>query len=172
MKMKKKHIFLIAALTIIAAVVAVYFVFPETAFKLLLKTERSSAGLKQYSIDVEGFRIEYLEGGRGDVVLLLHGFGANKDNLISLWLIAPGGVATADPSEMAKTLNAGKPNPLIVESAEDYQRLLDFIFVKKPFIPPPLLNQLAKDAIRNRSINQIIEWTHKGKNSFYISMIR
>ncbi len=230
--MKKKHIFLIAALTMIVAVVAVYFVFPETAFKLLLKTERSSAGLKQYSIDVEGFRIEYLEGGRGDVVLLLHGFGANKDNwtriskqltphfrviapdlpgfgessrqpdanytiavqadrvnafvrtlgiqsfhlggssmggniagvyaaqhpenLISLWLVAPGGVATADPSEMAKTLNAGKPNPLIVESPEDYQRLLDFIFVKKPFIPRPLLNQLAKDAIRNRSINQII----------------
>ena len=78
--MKKKYILLIAALTMILAVVVVYYVFPGIAFKLLLKAERSSAGLKQYSIEVEGLHIEYLEGGKGDVVLLVHGFGANKDN--------------------------------------------------------------------------------------------
>ena len=78
--MKKKYIFLIAALTAILAVVVVYYAFPDVAFKLLLKAERSSAGLKQRSIEVAGLHIEYLEGGQGDVVLLLHGFGANKDN--------------------------------------------------------------------------------------------
>ncbi len=46
--MKKKYILLIAELTMILAVFVVYFVFPGIAFKLLLKAERSSAGLKQY----------------------------------------------------------------------------------------------------------------------------
>ncbi len=230
--MKKKYILLIAALTIIVAVVVVYFTFPDVVSKLMLKAERSNAGLQQHSITVDGLHIEYLEGGQGDVILLLHGFGANKDNwtriskhftphyrviapdlpgfgessrqsdanytiaaqadrvnafvralgikrfhlggssmggniagvyaaqhpenVISLWLLAPGGVASADPSEMKKELDAGKSNPLVVESVEDYNRLLDFVFVKKPFIPGPMLNQLAKDAIRNRPLNQKI----------------
>lgn len=230
--MKKTYILLIAALTIMLAVVVVYFAFPDVAFKLLLKAERSSAGLEQHSITVDGLHIEYLEGGQGDVVLLLHGFGADKDNwtriskhitphyrviapdlpgfgessrqpdanytiaaqtdrihafarslgiksfhlggssmggniagvyaaqypksVISLWLVAPGGVAAANPSEMKRELDAGKSNPLIVESVEDYKRLLNFIYVKKPFIPGPMLNQLAKDAIRDRPLNQNI----------------
>jgi len=231
-KIKKKYILLIAALTIMVAVVAVYYAFPDVAFKLLLKAERSSAGLEQHSIKVDGLHIEYLEGGQGDVVLLLHGFGANKDNwtriskhitphyrviapdlpgfgessrqpdasytiaaqadrvnafvralgiqsfhlggssmggniagvyaarypesVISLWLVAPGGVAAAEPSEMIKELDAGKSNPLVVESVEDYNRLLDFVFVKKPFIPGPMLNHLAKEAVRARPLNQNI----------------
>ena len=78
--MKKKYILLIALMTMVLAVVVVYYVFPETSFKLLVKAERSSAGLRQRSTEVDGLHIEYLEGGQGDVVLLLHGFGANKDN--------------------------------------------------------------------------------------------
>ena len=241
--MKKKYILLIAALTIMLAVVVVYYAFPDVAFKLVLKAERSSAGLNQHSIEVDGLHIEYLEGGQGDVVLLLHGFGADKDNwtriskhftphykviapdlpgfgessrqpdanytiaaqadrvhafaralgiqsfhlggssmggniagvyaaqhperVISLWLVAPGGVASADPSEMKKELDAGKSNPLVVESVEDYKRLIDFIFGKKPFIPGPMLNHLAKDAIRNRPLNQkIFEQINVASDSF------
>ena len=231
-KMKKKHILFAASLAVVLAVVAVYYVFPETAFKLLRQAERRGAGLTHTGIDLEGVHIEYLEGGQGDVVLLLHGFGANKDhwtriskhltthfrviapdlpgfgdssrqpdsnysivsqvdrihafvqalgirsfhlggssmggsiaagyavlhpeNVTSLWLVAPGGVAAADPSEMALKLRAGQPNPLIVESLEDYKRLTDFVFVRKPFIPGPILNQLAKEAVRSRPLNQII----------------
>ena len=230
--MKKRHIVLIAALTALVAVIVVYYVFPDVAFKLLLKAERISAGLKQHSIEAGDLHIEYLEGGQGDVVLLLHGFGANKDNwtriskhftphyrviapdlpgfggssrqpdanytiaaqadrihafvraigvkrfhlggssmggniagvyaarhpenVISLWLVAPGGVVSADPSEMGKELNEGKPNPLVVNSVEDYDRLLDFVFVKRPFIPGPMLKKLAEEALKNRPLNQKI----------------
>ena len=205
--MKKGYLFLFGALTIILALVVVYYIFPDVAFKLLLKAERISSGLKQHSIEVEGLHIEYLEGGQGDVVLLLHGFGANKDNwtrisrhftphfrviapdlpgfgessrqpdsnytiaaqadrvhafaralglqsfhlggssmggqiagvytaqhpesVISLWLVAPGGVVSAAPSEMHRELDAGRPNPLVAGSVEDYSRLIDFVFVKK-----------------------------------------
>ena len=230
--MKKRYIVLIAVLAAFLAMVVVYYAFPEVAFKLLLKAERSSAGLNQHGIELEGLHIEYLEGGQGDVVLLLHGFGANKDNwtriskhftphyrviapdlpgfgessrrpdanytiaaqadrihafvraigvkrfhlggssmggniagvyaarhpenVISLWLVAPGGVVSAEPSEMARELNEGKPNPLVVDSVKDYDRLLDFVFVKRPFIPGPMLKKLAEDAFKNRPLNQKI----------------
>ena len=230
--MRKRHIFLIVVLVVFLAAVGVYYLFPDVAFRLLLKAERSSAGLKQHRLVAEGLTIEYLEGGQGDVLLLLHGFGANKDNwtriskhltphfrviapdlpgfgessrppginytiaaqagrvqafanalglarfhlggssmggyiagvyaaqhpenVKSLWLVAPGGVISAEPSEMHRQLSAGNSNPLVVESVEEYQHLIDFIFVQKPFIPGPMLKILAKDAIQNRPLNQKI----------------
>ncbi len=42
-----------------------------------------SAGLERKEIQVDGDRIVYLEGGRGEAVLLLHGYGADKDNWVA-----------------------------------------------------------------------------------------
>lgn len=227
-----KKIFLIVPFLIILCLIAVYFLLPGTTADLLRKAERSASGLKPRSIDVKGVRIEYLEGGRGDALLLLHGFGANKDNwtrigkhltphlrviapdlpgfgksspapdgnytittqaervkalaealgiksfhlggssmggniagayaarypkdLKSLLLIAPSGVASSEPSEMNQRLKEGKPNPLVVESTEDYERLLDFVFVKRPFIPGPIKKALMKEAIGHHQINREI----------------
>jgi hypothetical protein len=48
--------------------------------------ERRRAGLAEAAIEVANHRIAYLAGGVGDHLLLLHGFGANKDN----WCAWPG----------------------------------------------------------------------------------
>jgi abhydrolase domain-containing protein 6 len=42
--------------------------------------ERGLAGLQEKSVQVGDHRIAYLEGGAGPDVLLIHGFGADKDN--------------------------------------------------------------------------------------------
>ena len=230
--MKKLKIFLTIFLITLLVIVAFYYIFPGVSFKFLLKAERSIAGLKQNNVTIEGFNIQYLEGGQGDVILFLHGFGANKDNwtrfskyltphfrviapdlagfgestrdaaasytisvqadrihafanslgfkafhlggnsmggniagvyaarypknVISLCLIAPGGVVSAEPSEMYQRLNAGKPNPLVVEKPEEYDALLDFVFTKRPFIPGAIKNYLTEEAIRNGPLNNVI----------------
>jgi pimeloyl-ACP methyl ester carboxylesterase len=46
--------------------------------KLLLALDRAAAGLRQREIQVDEHRIVYAEGGRGETVLLLHGFGSNQ----------------------------------------------------------------------------------------------
>jgi triacylglycerol lipase len=52
---------------------------PMTALGLALERRRS--GLSTRRARVDGFDIAYLEGGRGDdVLLLVHGFGGDKDN--------------------------------------------------------------------------------------------
>jgi pimeloyl-ACP methyl ester carboxylesterase len=61
-------------------IAGIYFLFPETLFNLALQAERHSSGLARKEIQVDDDKIVYLEGGKGQAVLLLHGFGADKDN--------------------------------------------------------------------------------------------
>ena len=50
---------------------------------------RISAGLRRRSLQLDDHRVVYSEGGSGPTVLLLHGFGADKDtwNLYARWLV-------------------------------------------------------------------------------------
>jgi pimeloyl-ACP methyl ester carboxylesterase len=76
----------LAALGVLGALVVgvgVYFTItaPERAVRAALAYERRLAGLERKEITLaSGLRYVYLEGGRGAPLLLLHGFGANKDN--------------------------------------------------------------------------------------------
>ncbi len=59
-----------------------YFVFPGRLFDLLSMAARRVVGLEKKTVVVDGIAWTYLEGGRadGETVVLLHGFGADKDN--------------------------------------------------------------------------------------------
>lgn len=243
----KKIVVLVPLFTLIG-LMGIYFLFPGVTCDLLQKAERSLAGLSQHSIDVNGMHIEYLEGGQGDVLVLLHGFGANKDNwtrfgrhltshfrlivpdlpgsgqssaapdgnykigiqaervrkfvrklgiksfhlggnsmggyiagvyasrhpndLKSLLLIAPAGVASSEKSEMIHLLLEGGPNPLVVESMEEYDHLLEFVFVKRPFIPYPVKYVLAQEAIRHRSLNhKIFKQLHSSLETVHLEKL-
>ena len=65
---------------ILLAAVAGYLFFPGVTLETLISIERGIAGLDQKGIDIGSLHIEYLEGGEGEVLVLLHGFGGNKDN--------------------------------------------------------------------------------------------
>ncbi|MCX7058324.1 MAG: alpha/beta hydrolase [Proteobacteria bacterium] len=75
-----------------------------------LALERRRAGLRLRTAQIPGFTLPYLEGGRGEPLLLVHGFGADKDNFTRIApfltqrfrviaLDLPGfGAATRDPA--------------------------------------------------------------------------
>lgn len=65
---------------LVAAGAYLYFLAPETAYRLGVAAERQLAGLEAKRVDVDGLEIAYLEGGQGEPLVLLHGFGADKDN--------------------------------------------------------------------------------------------
>lgn len=74
---------LLLALLVLAvmAVLGLLYLSPETAARLAINGERSKAGLVKKEITLpDGLRYVYLEGGTGAPLLLLHGFGADKDN--------------------------------------------------------------------------------------------
>jgi len=71
-----------AAVVLIAAIVIFRFVYPKQFVGLLLLAVRRILGFRTKLIDVDGNDWPYLEGGpeSGEVLILLHGFGGDKDN--------------------------------------------------------------------------------------------
>ncbi|WP_444888472.1 alpha/beta fold hydrolase [Microbulbifer sp. JMSA008] len=56
----------------------------HTLFTLGTFAERKISGLKLKKIEIEEGEISYLQGGSGTPLVLLHGFGADKDNWVRL----------------------------------------------------------------------------------------
>jgi len=73
----------------------------------------------------------------------------------TLWLLAPGGVRSAEPSELQELMARGE-NPLFIRDADGFERLLDFVFVERPYIPRPIARYLAEQGVRNRPFNEKI----------------
>ncbi|MFO7569038.1 MAG: alpha/beta hydrolase [Smithellaceae bacterium] len=192
-------------------------------------TERHKSGLSKNVVDVGDHQIAYLDGGKGEAVILLHGFGDNKDSwvkfarrltqthrviipdlpgfgestkkmsgsydiatqvarlhelagklglakfhiagnsmggliagvyaadhpgrILSLGLIDTAGIPDREQSGLARELARGV-NPLLVEKPEDFDRLLNFMFVTPPAIAAPVKKYIAQLAVVNHDFNQ------------------
>jgi pimeloyl-ACP methyl ester carboxylesterase len=67
-------------LLVLAVLAATYWFAPGLAYGSIMAMARRAAGLRPAEVEVDGHRIRYLAGGSGEPLLLLHGFGANKDH--------------------------------------------------------------------------------------------
>lgn len=66
---------------VVGAGVYLYTTAPERAVRAALEYERRLAGLERKAVTLAGgLTYVYLEGGKGAPLVLLHGFGADKDN--------------------------------------------------------------------------------------------
>lgn len=233
--MKKIAVFLTLC---IACLVGMMAVFPEDATRAAFAIERFRSGLEHKSIVMHGETWHYLDGGPAEapVVLLLHGFGADKDNwtrfskeltgryrviapdlpgfgestrrtdrdyslpaqsdwlhdfaaalnldrfhlggnsmgghaaalytyrypaqIESLLLIDNAGITSPDASEMQLALDRGE-NPLLTDSVEDFDRLLQFVSYKQPFVPWPAKRILAQQYFQNSAFNRRVFDSYK-----------
>lgn len=65
-------------------IVISWFMAPLMWARWLLIAGRFAAGLKSAWIDIDGRRWHYLEGGKGPVLIALHGFGGDADNWLRI----------------------------------------------------------------------------------------
>ncbi len=217
----------------VVAVLAVYGHFnPEKVFNRVRDVERAAAKLTEKTVTVNGLDYCYLEGGDGEPLILVHGFGADKDHwtrvaryltrhyrviapdlpgfgdstqridldysyaaqarrlhdfvsaldlpavhmggssmgggvagayatlfpeaVKSLWLVAPGNVVSPEDSDFFTVLKSGADNPLIPDSPETLATTLDYLFHKKPFMPPAIVGMLSEQAAAEKGIREII----------------
>ncbi len=73
-------VFLYVIVALVALFMLATLVAPAELTAMGLWIERRIGGLTLRRTQVDGFDIPYLEGGQGDVLLLIHGFGGDKDN--------------------------------------------------------------------------------------------
>ncbi len=79
--MRIAKIVVLVAVVILAVAIGFVYLAPENAGQLVLKAQRVQAGLERKDIQLtDGLRYVYLEGGKGEPLMLLHGFGGDKDN--------------------------------------------------------------------------------------------
>jgi len=190
---------------------------------MFIGLERFSAGFRRKSVQLGDHRIAYSEGGKGEPVVLIHGFGASSDNwnrmagrltkkyrviapdmpgwgqstridstsyaypqqverlheflgalglrrvhlvghsmggfissayaarypeeVVTLGLIAPHGVAEPQPGELALSVAAGD-NWLVARNLPEFDRLLNKVFAKRPYLPKSVFKLFAAYAIR------------------------
>lgn len=218
---------------LLAAAVGVLSFSPSALLATAQFTERSLAGLEDRTQRVGELDIRYYDGGprEAETIVMIHGFGANKDNwlrfarpftgeyrvialdlpgfgdsskpdvsydvasqaervvafldalgvqrfhvvgnsmgghisallaarypqrVLSAGLLDNAGVEAPNKSEMFSLIEAGKPNPLVVNTPEDFPRLLDFVFVEQPSIPGPLRQHFAEQAVANAKHYEVI----------------
>ncbi len=74
--------FLLVVATLIAAILALRFAFPNRFVRLGIRIVRRLCGFRTRSLDVDGTAWPYLVAGpeSAPVLMLLHGFGGDKDN--------------------------------------------------------------------------------------------
>jgi abhydrolase domain-containing protein 6 len=79
-----KRVFIVAAATLAAMMLSVClwmaFAPPEQVAATLLDLERGRSGFELRELSIPGFRIAYMEAGKGEPLVLLHGFTADKDH--------------------------------------------------------------------------------------------
>lgn len=230
-KFSKKTIFLTIAVIVVVIAAVLYFVAPAYLYNKAMDGLRKDAGLTLKSVNIPDFKIVYAEGGTGDTIIMVHGFGGNKDNWLRLAkyftpnyrVIIPdlpgfgdsskpkdkkynimaeverlnlfakelkltkfhivgnsmgGNIAgnyAATYPEMVKTLglfdSAGviSPikseltllfekgiNPLIIKDVNDYDKFLEFVFMKPPQMPSFMKKYLAKQAVKAGPFNKKI----------------
>lgn len=200
---------------------------PLTRTALSVERWRSDLVRKELTLP-NGTRIVYLEGGRGEPLVLVHGFGTDKDNftrvarwltphyrviipdlvgfgesshlhdvdyrfaaqarrvreftqalgltqlslggnsmgggivlsyaaqypkdVASLWLLDPAGIAGAPHAELARRILAGQPNPLILDSEDDFPAMMNFAMSDPPYLPGAIMNVMARQRIANRAL--------------------
>jgi abhydrolase domain-containing protein 6 len=71
---------------------------------------------------------------------------SNPGKVITLGLFDSAGIVSPIPSDLELALKRGE-NPLIVNSKEDFERLMDLAFYKQPFLPWPMRTVVAKKYI-------------------------
>lgn len=84
------------------------------------------------------------------------------ERTLSLALFNNAGIDSPEPSELFHILQRGEANPLVVRSREDFERLLQFVFVEPPSLPDSLKDYFVEQAKANsahydRVFNHLIE---------------
>lgn len=72
---------LLALALALTVALGTYFVAPAQFLRGAIALERWAASLQRFELEIPGFRIAYLDsGGSGPPLVLVHGFGGDKDN--------------------------------------------------------------------------------------------
>lgn len=91
--------------------------------------------------------------GGGIAAFYTHAYG---DKVSSITLIDAAGVHPPQQSQLQKIIENNEPNPLIIRTEEDFDRLREFAMEDQPFLPWLASRVLARKSMARQAINDKI----------------
>jgi abhydrolase domain-containing protein 6 len=119
-------------------------------FLLPLQAERLHAFLQAL-----GIRRYHLVGNSmgGNIAgVLAHGY---PDEVASLTLLEPQGIESRTPTAMDLQIHQGE-TPLIPANEQEFDRIVELAFVKRPFIPRAMYLYMRKQALAFETLHRVI----------------
>lgn len=128
--------FFVSLIYLGAALVGALYLFPEQAAKLAIGAERDRSQLARMEKTVEGQQWVYLEGGQGEPLLLIHGFGADKDNFtrVAKWLTPRYRVIAPDLLAFGESSKPAEAGYTIIEQMERLRGFAKALGIEKAHI--------------------------------------
>jgi pimeloyl-ACP methyl ester carboxylesterase len=117
---------IVVVVLVLAGLVAFDYLAPYRSVQLGLTLEQRRAGLEEATASIPGFEIPYLHGGAGEPLILIHGFGAEKNNFtrVARFLTPHYRVLIPDLPGFGE---ASKPDTATYSIAEQVERLRQFM---------------------------------------------
>jgi pimeloyl-ACP methyl ester carboxylesterase len=78
------------------------------------------------------------------------------EDVASLWLLDPGGIWSAPPSELAEVVQKTGENPLMARNADEFRKVFAFVMADPPWIPGPMLDVMARKRAANFELEKKI----------------
>lgn len=123
---------------------------PEESYTVQLQAERLHDFMKNFKIQKY-----HIVGSSMGGAIAAHYASTYPDEVLTLTLIDSAGVKSPQKSQMELEVAKGN-NPLLVNSVEDFDRMLAFTTVKPPYIPGVIKGYFAEKAVKNRPFNERI----------------
>jgi len=135
--MRKVAVSLLTLVGLLGGTLAfVFFVYPGIVLDVMAETARDAAGLERKSIMVGDHEVVYLDGGSGQTVVLLHGFGASKDfwNAVAARLTPTYRVIVPDLPGFGESTKLESANYGMKTQAERLHGFLDQLGIEKAHV--------------------------------------
>lgn len=117
--------------------------------------DKQSLRLAQF-VDALNLKSFHLIGNSmGGGIAALYAY-RHPDRVKTLALLDAAGFYGDEKSELEKTIEQNKPNPLIVRSPEDMEQLMHFAMEQVPYLPWPATDVLADRAMAREQANDVI----------------
>ncbi|MEO4048177.1 alpha/beta hydrolase [Pseudomonas sp. CAU 1711] len=118
---------------------------PDIDYDVASQTERLHAFAQTLKLE----RPHLIGNSMGGHIAALYA-ARHPAQIRSLALLDNAGVSAPRKSEMIQRLERGEPNPLVARDAEEFDTLLNFVFVTPPTLPASLKRHFAEQAVANQ----------------------
>ena len=124
---------------------------PAASYDVGTQVERVAAFTQALNIQ----RLHIVGNSMGGHISALYA-ARYPEQVLSVGLLANAGVTAPQKSQLIEILERGDANPLVVKNPEDFERLLEFVFVEVPYLPTKVKQHLAEKGIANSAHNEQI----------------